>query len=60
MFKIIVPLVLAIGCMYMLIFSSIEAESGEKFPYEEWVCSDCGDENPFWYSLCGGCGKFYW
>jgi hypothetical protein len=38
----------------------LNAEESFKVLKEEWTCTDCGQENPFWFSLCGNCGRFYW
>ena len=62
MLKFMVPIASVAGllALFSVIKIDLRATAQNKFPHEEWTCSDCGDENPFWYSLCGGCGRFYW
>ncbi len=58
-FKIILQIVSLLWVVST--FSVLKADFCEaKIQKEEWTCSDCGEENPFWYTLCGSCGKFYW
>ncbi len=59
MFKLILQIVLFLW--FAGSFSVVKADFSEKkIIKEDWTCSDCGEENPFWYTLCGSCGKFYW
>lgn len=36
------------------------AVNDKKIPVDGWTCPDCDHENPYWFTLCGNCGRINW